>query len=152
MFVRNYNFLITVVSLSQNFQSYNWVPRADTHSRCCRCCAGVFVPLLARQTNTVYKYFILAHFPPWFYKKSERKQHRNKFLSDINKAWRGSEGALRVESGKHTVCLQEWEEKGDKCTSLVKSWKSEKKYSNHPGNTFRQRQGWEECAGQALKL
>lgn len=61
-------------------------------------------------------------------KKNERKQHRNKFLADINKAleegerwggWRGFEG----ERGKQcAVCSQEREEKRGMCKSLVKSW------------------------------
>lgn len=48
------------------------VPHADTCSRCSLRCAGVFVPLLAQQTNTVYKYLIVAHFPPLFYKKKSK--------------------------------------------------------------------------------
>lgn len=38
--------------------------------------------------NVLYKYFILAHFPPCFIKKGKkRKKHTNKYPSGINKAW-----------------------------------------------------------------
>lgn len=67
-------FLITVVTQPKLIWAIMECHKlTHTHSRCCLCCAGVFVPLLARQTNAVYKYFILAHFPPWFYKKKKRK-------------------------------------------------------------------------------
>ncbi len=38
---------------------------------CCLFCAGVFA---ARRTNALYKYFTLAHFPPWFHNKKKKKE------------------------------------------------------------------------------
>lgn len=46
------------------------------------------------------------------YRKKTRRQHRNKFLADINKALgRGSEGALRRREGGSVQCVYKKEKK-----------------------------------------